>query len=159
MSVHHWGEHPGGDWEVIVHFSSESGYVTMTDLAVVLYGTVEVAESVLRIPEQCDPECVRGCAAQGGKYCDSCNNQRIQSDLSCVQYCPGEDYFTDHGNTTENPCSVGGYCFNCKQRHFGLSIPLLALIAVSGLVLLASVVVMSFILWTKVCKSNDYIPI
>ena len=38
--------------------------------------------------EECDSECVRGCAAPGREYCDSCKNQRMLTDLT---FCPGEE--------------------------------------------------------------------
>ena len=163
MSVHHWGEKPAGDWSINIYFSSEAGYVSMGDLAVVLHGTYQVPDSVVRIPEQCHSECVRGCAAQGKEYCDVCRNQRMLSDLRCVQYCPGEESNRDLGNSSQldkpDSCSMGGYCLNCRQRL--LSLPLIILISVSGLVLLVGSIAVSFILWTKVCKNsnNDYIRI
>ncbi len=165
MSVHHWGEEPAGNWQINIFFSSEAGYVTMGDMVVVLHGTSQIPDSVVRIPEQCDSECVRGCAAQGSQYCDSCTNQRMLSDLRCVQYCPGEESYQYAGNLslTEKPdsCSMGGYCLNCKSRLLGLSIPLVVLIFVSGLVLLIiGSIVVSFILWTKFSRKNkDYIRI
>lgn len=163
MSVHHWGENPAGDWQINVYFSSENGHVTMGDLAVVLYGTDQVPESVSRIPEECDSECVRGCAARGGQYCDACKNQRVLSDLRCVQYCPGEQDIGNSNQTAEgssDSCSMGGYCLNCKGRLLGLSIPLIALVTVSGMVLLVGSITVSFILWTKFCRyNNDYISI
>lgn len=164
MSVHHWGEEPAGDWQINVYFSSEDGYVEMGDLMVVLYGTNQVPESVIRIPEQCDTECVRGCAAQGRQFCDSCKNQRMLSDLRCVQYCPGEASKQDVGNSSfdegDSDCSMGGYCFNCNRKLLHLSIPLIVLVTVSGMMLLVGTIAGSFILWNKFCRyNNDYISI
>ena len=165
MSVHHWGEQPVGDWKINIYFSSESGYVTLSNLAVVLYGTNQVPEAVLRIPEQCDSECVRsrGCAAPGDQYCDVCRNQRMLSSLHCVQHCPGEDFKQENHSRfwwKSNSCSVGGYCLDCSRRLLGLSVPIISLIALSGFVLLIASAVLLFILWSKCCKSNnDYVPI
>lgn len=165
MSVQHWGEKPAGDWKINIYFSSEAGYVTMGDLAVVLYGTDQVPESVVRIPEECDSECVRGCAAQGEKFCDSCKNQRMLSDLRCLQRCPGEESKQDDGNSsltqeTSDSCSVGGYCFNCKGVFLRLSIPLIALVTLFSMVLLGGSITVACILWTKFCRYNsDYISI
>lgn len=165
MSVQHWGEKPAGDWKINIYFSSEAGYVTMGDLAVVLYGSDQVPESVVRIPEECDSECVRGCAAQGRKFCDSCRNQRMLSDLRCVPYCPGDELKQDDRNSslteeTSDSCSMGGYCLNCKGRLLQLSIPLIALVTVSGMALLVGSITVMFILWNKFCRYNsDYISI
>lgn len=164
MSVQYWGENPAGDWKIIIYFSSESGYVVMGDLVVVLYGTDQTPESVVRIPEECDSECVRGCAAQGGKFCDSCKNQRMLSDLRCVKSCPGENSKRDDSNSSmaldTSDCSMGGYCLDCSGRLLPLSIPLIALVTVSGVTLLVGSMAAAFILWTKFCRyNNDYINI
>ena len=160
MSVQHWGEQPAGDWHINIYFSSQAGYVAMGDLAVVLHGTSQVPEAVGRIPEQCDSDCVRGCAAQGNHYCDACKHQRLLSDLRCVQYCPGEEHKQYHGNSStldkSDSCSMGGYCLNCHQRILGLSIPLIVLVSVAGLVLLVGSIAVAFVLWTRVCRSNHY---
>lgn len=167
MSVHHWGEDPTGDWQLNIYFSSDAGYVTMGDLAVELYGTEQVPESVLRIPEECDSECVRGCSARGREYCDSCRNQRMLTDLSCVAFCPGEEAAAAHRNSSleegegegEDSCSMGGYCLNCKQRFLHLSLPMIALLTVALLVLLVGIIAVSFVLWKKHCRHSDYVRI
>lgn len=167
MSVHHWGEDPTGDWKLSIYFSSDAGYVSMTDLAVVLYGTSQIPDTVSRIPEECDSQCVRGCAAQGEEYCDSCRNRRIQSTLRCVSACPGDskDANQDSENSTStsdgsDSCAVGGYCLGCQKRLLPLSIPIIVFIIVSGLVLIAGSLSVVYVLWTKFCENHsDYISI
>ena len=168
MSVHHWGESPVGDWTITIQFSSDAGYVTVGDPAVVLYGTNEIPEAIQRIPEECSTECVRGCADHGEQFCDSCKKRRIVSDLRCVSSCPGEDidniYKTDFRNWStadiDNSCSMGGYCLDCRKRFLGLSVPIIVLIAVTGLVVLISGIFVAFVLWSKFFKSrSDYVSI
>lgn len=172
MSVHHWGENPVGDWTVTVQFPSDAGYVTVGDPAVVLHGTNEIPEAVQRIPEECSTECVRGCADHGDQYCDSCKQRRIVSDLRCVSSCPGERetgnidrWDTGYSNTTDDgddsdSCSMGGYCLDCRRRFLRLSVPIIVLIAVSGLVVLVSTIFVTFVLWSKFFRSrSDYVSI
>ena len=54
MSVHHWGENPSGQWTLTVNFKSSSGYVSMTDLQMTLYGTTQTPQAVANIPSVCD---------------------------------------------------------------------------------------------------------
>ena len=162
-TVHHWGENPAGDWKLIVYFASDTGYVTMGDLELALYGTSQVPDSVRRIPEKCDSSCVRGCAAEGEEFCDSCRYQRIKANLRCVDACPGEGSKRDSNKTYDelDSCSMGGYCMDCKQT-LHLSLPFIVLIAVSGLVLLIASIAVAFVLLSKVCLSKvhrDYIKI
>ncbi len=157
-SVHHWGEDPAGDWTLVVYFDSDGGYVTANNIELVLYGTSEVPESVQRIPEECDSTCVRGCAAEGENYCDSCRNQRIKKNLRCVDVCPGGE---SRGPNETDSCSVGGYCIDCSKGLL-LSLPFIALIAVFGLVLLIATIAVASVLLSKVCmgKSHrDYVKI
>lgn len=170
MSVHHWGESPVGDWTVTVQFSSDAGYVTVGDPAVVLHGTNEVPKAVQRIPEECSSECVRGCADHGEQFCDSCKQRRMVSDLRCVSSCPGESSGSDnkwdagYSNTTEDDdsdsCTMGGYCLDCRGRFLHLSVPIIVLIALSGLVVLVSTIFVTFVLWSKFFRSrSDYVSI
>ncbi len=88
MSVHFWGENPAGTWTLKVTFKSRTGYVSMSDLSVKLYGTSQIPESVSSIPTQCDPKCSRGCSGLGPGGCDSCSNLRVSSTRECVDNCP-----------------------------------------------------------------------
>ena len=158
MSVQHWGESPVGDWTVSIQFSSDAGYVTVGDPAVVLYGTTVVPEAIQRIPQECSTECARGCADHGEQFCDSCKQRRIASSLRCVSTCPGasDDIYSkaDIRNVSTTDCSMGGYCLDCKKRFLGLSVPIIVLIAVSGLVVLFSAIFVMFVIWTKLFSSH-----
>ena len=101
MSVHYWAEDPFGEWVLDVYFSSPSGYVSVQDLNLILYGTSVVPQSVHRIPAQCSSLCERGCAASGERYCDSCKHSRMPDTLKCVDACPS------------GLCDVDGYCVKC----------------------------------------------
>lgn len=161
MSVHYWGEDPAGDWQIKVYFSSQEGAVSAEDLAVVLYGTSEIPDSVVQIPEQCSSQCLRGCAAQGEEFCDSCKNRRIKSNLRCVTSCPEAVRDGDRNTSLKSDsCSVGGYCFDCQKRSLPLSIPIIVFIVVSGMVLLVGSMSVTYVLWTKLCENHsDYISI
>ncbi len=172
MSVHHWGENPVGDWTINVAFSSSSGYVTVADPMVVLYGTDQVPEIIKRIPDQCSSECVRGCADYGDQYCDSCKQRRIASNLRCVSSCPGESSesatndtyslkYSSNSSGSDGTCSMGGYCLDCSKRLLHLSLPIIILIAVSGLVILLGTLFVAFVVWSKFFKKSrvEYIKI
>lgn len=160
--MHHWGEDPAGDWKLIIYFASDTGFVTVGNVELALYGTNQVPESVTRIPEECDSSCVRGCAAKGEEFCDSCRNQRLKSNLRCVEYCPGQRRKQGFNATdVSDSCSVGGYCMDCSHT-LHLSLPFIVLIAVSGLVLLIASVAVAFVILSKVCMSkshHDYIKL
>lgn len=161
MSIQHWGEEPTGSWELSVHFSSDAGYVTVSDLEVALYGTSEVPYSISRMPEECDSQCMRNCAAWGEEYCDSCKNHRIQTTLRCVKACPGDSKDADQNSTSDGSslCAVGGYCVECQSR-LPLSIPIIVLIVVAGVVLIVSSLSVAYVLWAKFCENHsDYITI
>lgn len=103
MSVHFWGENPGGKWTITVHnTNSHSPFhpSRVTIPKVVFYGTSSVPQAVQRIPANCSVECdaTRGCAAEGARYCDACAELRVASTLECVSSCPR--------GTTER----SGYC-------------------------------------------------
>lgn len=162
MSVQHWGESSAGDWTIKIYFSSDDGSVSVGDPAVVFYGTTDIPESVKSIPDECSIECVRGCAAEGEEYCDSCRNHRMATDLRCVSSCPGERAnWSEDGNSShdgpEQPCTVGGYCMDCNQRLLLLSVPIIVLITVSGLVVLIGGIFVSFVLWSKFSRSSQYV--
>ena len=170
MSVHHWGESPVGDWTVNIQFSSDSGYVTVGDPVVVLYGANEIPESIRRIPDECSSECVRGCADHGEHYCDSCKQRRMASDLRCVSSCPGESRTafnstwdssnTNGSNSESDSCTMGGYCLDCDRRFLLLSLPIIILIVVSGLVVMLGTLFVAFVLWSKFFKSRiEYVKI
>ena len=151
-----------GDWTVNVYFSSDSGYITVADPTVVLYGTEEVPESIRRIPDQCSSECLRGCASQGEQYCDSCKQRRMASSLKCVSSCPGESAKlydgTDVNGTSDSDdaCTMNGYCLDCGGRFLLLSLPIIALIVVSGIVVILGTFFVVFVLWSKFYKSRSH---
>ena len=85
MSVHHWGENPTGQWTLSINFRSSSGYVSMSDLALTLYGTAVTPQN---ITTRCSTQCSRGCSGPTPQDCDACTNLRIASTLDCVSECP-----------------------------------------------------------------------
>ena len=88
MSVHYWGENPTGTWTLRVNFRSTSGYVSVDNVDLTLYGTTITPESVHAIPSQCDNACARGCSGEGPENCDVCRELRVASTLECVEECP-----------------------------------------------------------------------
>ncbi len=169
MSVQHWGENPIGEWTITIQFSSDAGYVAMGNLAVVLYGSDQVPESVKQIPDECSSECVRGCAALGEYFCDSCKIRRMLTNLRCVSSCPGEEFEPTQNYLLSNEsaadvsdsCSMGGYCMDCSHRRLLLSVPILVLVALTGLVVLIGGISIAVVLWSKLCRAdyNEYIRI
>ena len=88
MSVQFWGENPIGVWKVLVTFPSTTNEMQIIgDQSIEMYGTRDVPKSVQQIPDNCDPACVRGCAAIGQQYCDSCKNYRNPETLDCLDTC------------------------------------------------------------------------
>ena len=85
MSVHHWGEDPTGQWTLSINFRSSSGYVSMSDLALTLYGTAVTPQN---FTTHCSTQCSRGCSGPTPQDCDACTNLRIASNLDCVSECP-----------------------------------------------------------------------
>ena len=88
MSVHFWGENPVGQWTLTVRHRGTNGTVSLTVHSVTFYGTAEIPTAVQRIPNQCDPACARGCAAEGSGFCDACANLRNAYTLECISQCP-----------------------------------------------------------------------
>ncbi|XP_064404069.1 neuroendocrine convertase 2-like isoform X2 [Halichondria panicea] len=88
MSVHYWGENPVGTWTMTVTFKSSSGYVSVSDVDLALYGTSSTPQAVANIPMVCDEACARGCYGDGPNACDVCKDFRIVSTLECVTTCP-----------------------------------------------------------------------
>lgn len=88
MSVQFWGENPLGKWDLIIQYDGSSGYLELTgNQTLHVYGVNEIPESVKKIPAHCDSACVRGCAASGSKYCDSCKKYRDPVSLECIDTC------------------------------------------------------------------------
>jgi hypothetical protein len=103
MSIHFWGENPSGDWTLVIRNSGASGVVQVSDLQFTFYGTTETPAVISRLPEQCDDACVRGCAAAGPEFCDSCRQLRDAATLECVEEC------------SEGLDMRSGYCYNAKE--------------------------------------------
>lgn len=107
MSVHFWGESPGGTWTLAVAYTGHVGSIRVGFPRVTLYGTSKVPTAVSRVPSKCSSKCdaTRGCAANGVEFCDACAKLRLASNLACVSSCP-------RGLTQQN-----GYCYdNTKQE-------------------------------------------
>ena len=102
MSVHYWGENPVGTWTMIVTFKSSSGYVSVSDVELALYGTSSTPQAVANIPQVCDEACARGCYGNGPNACDVCNDFRIVSTLECVTTCPNNTFVYRGSYCTDN---------------------------------------------------------
>ena len=88
MSVHFWGEDPTGDWTLTVRNRGSNGTLEVSNIQFTFYGTTAVPQVISRIPDQCDDACLRGCAAAGPEYCDSCRHYRNTTTLECLNNCP-----------------------------------------------------------------------
>ena len=98
MSVMFWGENPAGKWTLSVQ-SINDAVVIANNISFQFYGTSIIPQAVANIPDQCHTDCVRGCAAVGSEFCDSCINLRNAESLECIDSCP-------MGYTKRN-----GYCY------------------------------------------------
>lgn len=111
MSVRHWGEFPRGQWLVNVSYTPQThrrGYVLLQSLELNLFGTAQVAESVLAIPASCDEHCVGSCGGEGPLLCDVCRSMRNAVTLECVDSCSQGDreqgkYCFPPGNSSHSP--------------------------------------------------------
>ena len=88
MSVHFWGEDPNGEWTLTVTYKSSSGYVSVRDVELAVYGTDSTPQAVLDSTTQCSEACARGCYGPSSRECDTCKNLRVVSSLECVSVCP-----------------------------------------------------------------------
>ena len=88
MSVMFWGESPTGQWTLTVKTRDVTGVANVSRAEFLFYGVSEVPEAVANIPQQCHPNCTRGCAREGSNYCDSCVNLRNAYTLECIHECP-----------------------------------------------------------------------
>ena len=100
MSVMFWGENPTGEWQLTVSSNSRFTDAEVSGVEVHFYGVSTIPEAVVNIPEECHPNCVRGCAKAGSEFCDACINLRNAYTLECIEACPA-------GYTAHN-----GYCYN-----------------------------------------------
>lgn len=111
MTVHMWGEQPGGDWILDVHVN-HGGSVHLDALQLIIHGAPTVPASILSIPSSCHPQCLRGCTKEGARYCDICKHYRVALDSECVERCP-TGTFLDH-STCRNCCQ---WCAECMDGH------------------------------------------
>ena len=137
MSVQFWGENPIGVWEVLVTFASTTNEMQIIgDQSFEMYGTRDVPKSVQQIPDNCDPACVRGCAAIGQQYCDSCKNYRNPETLDCLDTC--------------NMTIYNGYCLDYDPTSpTGRQLSKLAIILIStigGCVVLVIFILIIFLI-------------
>ena len=93
MSVHYWGEDPNGEWTLTVTFKSSSGFVSVRDLELTVYGTNNTPQAVLNTSAQCDEACARGCYGPSSRECDTCKDLRVVSTLECVTVCPNTTFY------------------------------------------------------------------
>ena len=92
-SVHYWGEDPNGEWNLTVTFKSSSGFVSVRDLELTVYGTNSTPQAVLNTSAQCDEACARGCYGPSSRECDTCKDFRVVSTLECVTVCPNTTFY------------------------------------------------------------------
>ena len=100
MSVMFWGEDPTGEWTLNVTSRSPFTEASVSDVSFQIYGVSSIPESVASIPDECHPECRRGCAQVGSEFCDACVNLRNAYTFECIDTCPP-------GYTERN-----GYCYD-----------------------------------------------
>ena len=87
LSVLHWGENPSGSWTIHVYWNEDSGFGSVSNVSVTIYGVSEIPQSVANIPTQCDLSCARGCSGFGSLNCDACNSTLLRNatTLECIQ--------------------------------------------------------------------------
>ena len=157
MSVHYWGENPGGTWTLRIHFRSSAGSLKVSNVGLTLYGTAIVSESVRSIPIHCDDDCARGCSGEGPGNCDTCRNLRVASTLQCVDECP-RGYWQYHSYCLCNTSSCNTSLFAddstvTQQNDVQSSADHLSLQWILVIVTLSSCVIFSlvFLLLTILC--------
>ena len=134
MSVQFWGENPIGNLTVTVYFDDDEGYAEISGKqSFELYGTEVIPESVKRIPDKCDISCVRGCAAAGKKYCDSCRKYRNPNTLECLDTCK---------------TSYNGYCLD--SAHGRLSLVIILVSTIGGVILLMALMLIIIYIYVKI---------
>ena len=100
MSLMFWGEDPSGEWRLVITSANNSTKVNVSDIEFTFYGVSSTPESVASIPDECHPDCRRGCAQEGSEFCDACVNLRNAYTFECIDTCPP-------GYTERN-----GYCYD-----------------------------------------------
>ena len=100
MSVMFWGEDPTGEWNLVVTSKSGNTQVDISNIEFQFFGISNTPQAVANIPNECHPNCTRGCAKEGSNYCDACINLRNAYTMECIDTCPV-------GYTAHN-----GYCYN-----------------------------------------------
>ena len=88
MSVMFWGEDPAGQWVLVITSLSSNTQVDVSDIQFQFFGVSHTPQSVADIPNQCHPDCARGCAKEGSNFCDACINLRNAYTLDCIEVCP-----------------------------------------------------------------------
>lgn len=122
MSVHFWGERPGGTWTLAMAYTGHMGTIRVAFPHVTLYGTSKVPTAVSRAPSTCSARCdsTRGCAASGAGFCDACAKLRLASNLACVSTCTS-------GLTRRN-----GYCYDTTKQESSCNPPMPTKVAPSA---------------------------
>ena len=88
MSVMFWGEDPAGQWALVITSLSSNTQVDVSDIQFQFFGVSHTPQSVANIPNECHPDCARGCAKEGSNYCDAYINLRNAYTLDCIVVCP-----------------------------------------------------------------------
>ena len=100
MSVMFWGEDPTGEWTLNITTQSSNTNVDVCDINFQFFGVSSRPESVAKIPAECHPDCLQGCAQPSSNFCDACVNLRNAYTLECIDTCPLG--YTEHN----------GYCYD-----------------------------------------------
>ena len=144
MSVQFWGENPIGNWTVTVYFDDDEGYAEISGKQLFeLYGTEDIPESVQRIPDKCDASCVRGCAAAGKKYCDSCKKYRNPNTLECLDTCK---------------TSYNGYCLDygsSNSAHGRLRLVIILVTTIGGVISLMALMLIIIYIYVKIRNKSS----
>lgn len=139
MSVHFWGENPIGTWSLKTTYKSSSGYITLSNIKMTLYGTQQTPTIIANIPSSCHSSCARGCVGEGPENCDVCSNLRLSSTLKCVEECPNgtqayEQYCLSDSSPESTPESETNSKNNPLPLAIGISGGIVVLLAMIALV-------------------------
>ena len=155
MSVHFWGENPVGTWTLRTTYKSGSGHITISDVALTMYGTGRTPLSIESIPSTCHSSCKRGCSGQGADRCDVCKNFRVASTLECVDECPsGTQAYKQYcitGSVSDdtNVCDV-------KGQSSILITAIVCVVAVVLIFLVTIAIVVSVYMYKRGRKQNSF---
>ena len=108
MSVMFWGEDPDGEWTLNVITQTVFTEADVSDIEFTFFGVSNIPEAVKNIPDQCHPDCRRGCAQEGSDFCDACVNLRNAYTLECIDACPPS--YIEHNEYCYDPTISSDEC-------------------------------------------------